>query len=394
MLDSYRRVFAYPGAWQFSATGVIARLPISMMTLSIVVMVSELSGSYTRAGQVSAAYVIGNAGFAIIHGRLIDHFGQRLVLLVDAAAFALLTTFLMIAIQSHWHFIPTAIFAVLCGMSIPQIGAMVRSRWANLVTSEEDRHTAFSVEAVVDEMVFVIGPVLVAVTATAINPASGLVISIIAGTVGTLLLAAQRHTEPPHGAMQEESVGRPPMHWASLGPIAIGAIAYGSLFGALEVGAVSFADHAGSKSASGLLLALFSLGSLIAGLITGAITTRTSPLTRTRSGMWVLAFGTLALPFVNQIWMMGMVLAFIGLSLAPTLIALFSLVEATTPRLRLNEALGVIQTGVSGGVAPGAWLAGLMADQGGGNTPFLVCTISAFLAASASLFLRRRSLAG
>ncbi|HNN48205.1 MAG TPA: MFS transporter, partial [Marmoricola sp.] len=120
MLDSYRRVFAYGGAWQFSATGVIARLPISMMTLSIVVMVSELSGSYTRAGQVSAAYIIGNAGFAILHGRLIDRFGQRVVLLVDAAAFALTTVMLLWAIRADWAFVPTAFFAVLSGMSIPQ----------------------------------------------------------------------------------------------------------------------------------------------------------------------------------------------------------------------------------------------------------------------------------
>ncbi|RXL41679.1 MFS transporter, partial [Citrobacter sp. AAK_AS5] len=77
----------------------------------------------------------------------------------------------------------------------------------------------------------------------------------------------------------------------------------------------------------------------------------------------------------------GLVLVFIGLALAPTLIALFSLVEATTPQRRLNAALGVIQTGVSGGVAPGAWLAGLLADDFGGNVPFMVCTVSAFLAA-------------
>ncbi|HMY08041.1 MAG TPA: MFS transporter [Marmoricola sp.] len=388
MFEPYRKVFAYPGAWQFSATGVIARLPISMMTLSIVVMVSELSGSYTRAGQVSAAYVVGNAGFAIIHGRLIDHFGQRLVLLIDTVAFAMTTILLMVAINSHWALGPTLLFAVLSGMSIPQIGAMIRSRWSNLVTNESDRHTAFSVEAVVDEMVFVIGPVLVAVTATAINPASGLVISVIAGTIGTLLLAAQRRTEPPKGSDHDAGEKQQPMHWGSLAPIAIGAIAYGALFGALEVGAVSFADHAGHKAGSGILLALFSFGSLLAGVVTGAIVAQSSPFTRSRRGMWTLACGTLALPFVTNLWVMGLVLVFIGLALAPTLIALFSLVEATTPQRRLNEALGVIQTGVSGGVAPGAWLAGLLADDFGGNVPFMVCTVSAFLAASASLFLR------
>ncbi|MEZ5160687.1 MAG: hypothetical protein R2709_08025 [Marmoricola sp.] len=159
---------------------------------------------------------------------------------------------------------------------------------------------------------------------------------MIAGTIGTLLLAAQRRTEPPKGSDHDAGEKRQPMPWGSLAPIAIGAIAYGALFGALEVGAVSFADHAGHKAGSGILLALFSFGSLLAGVVTGMA--QSSPFTRSRRGMWTLACGTLALPFVTNLWVMGLVLVFIGLALAPTLIALFSLVEATTPQRRLNEA--------------------------------------------------------
>ena len=88
VLTSYRRVFAHPGAAAFSATGLVARLPISMMTLGIVLLVSTLTGSYALAGQVSAAYIIGNAAFAVPHGRLADRFGQRRVLYVDAVVFA------------------------------------------------------------------------------------------------------------------------------------------------------------------------------------------------------------------------------------------------------------------------------------------------------------------
>ena len=76
MLASYRRVFAHPGALAFSSTGLLARLPISMMTLGIVLLVSTLTGSYGLAGQVSAAYIIGNAAFAVPHGRLADRFGR------------------------------------------------------------------------------------------------------------------------------------------------------------------------------------------------------------------------------------------------------------------------------------------------------------------------------
>ncbi len=77
-----------------------------------------------------------------------------------------------------------------------------------------------------------------------------------------------------------------------------------------------------------------------------------------------------------------------GLALAPTLITLFSLIEESVPRSRLNEAMGFVQTGMSGGIAPGAWLAGLVADGSGGSAAYWVCTVSAGLTAVAALFIR------
>src|SRR3954447_25546449 len=102
MLESYRRVFTHRGAAAFSATGLVARLPMSMMTLGIVILVSTLTGSYGLAGQVSAAFVIGNAVVAIQHGRLADRFGQTRVLYVDAVLFALATGLLVRAVTGDW----------------------------------------------------------------------------------------------------------------------------------------------------------------------------------------------------------------------------------------------------------------------------------------------------
>ena len=136
VLSSYRRVFAYPGAPAFSATGLVARLPISMMTLGIVLLVSSLTGSYALAGQVSAAYIIGNAAFAVPHGRLTDRFGQRRVLYVDAVVFALSTTLMILSIVREWPLPWPHLLAAVAGAAIPQIGTMVRARWAHLLTSD------------------------------------------------------------------------------------------------------------------------------------------------------------------------------------------------------------------------------------------------------------------
>lgn len=387
MLESYRRVFARPGAAAFSASGLLARLPISMMTLGIVILVSDLTGSYGMAGQVSASFVIGNAVIAIPHGRLADRFGQTRVLYLDALLFALTTGLLVTAVTEDWTDPLPHLFAALSGAAMPQIGSMVRGRWANLMTDEQERHTAFAVEAVVDEVVFVTGPALVTFLSTLYAPQTGLLVAIGLGTVGTLLLALQPSTAPPAHPVHVRG-GSDPMPWARVVPIGVAAIAMGALFGALEVGTVAVSEDAGHKAASGALLAVFSFGSLIAGVVAGAITWRSSPLRRFQVGLGLLAVGLFVLPLGFSLLGIGVVLFVVGSALAPTLIAVVSLLESSTPRSRLTEAMAVFQTGVSAGLAPGAFLTGLVADRSHGASTYWVAVAAGVLTLVAALFCR------
>jgi len=387
VLASYRRVFAHPGALAFSVTGLVARLPISMMTLGIVLLVSSLSGSYGLAGQVSAAYIIGNAAFAVPHGRLADRFGQGRVLYLDSVVFGLASGLMVTSITDDWSLPWPHLLAALAGASIPQIGTMVRGRWAHLLRVDSERHTAFAVESVADEVVFVSGPVLVTFLSTAWAPQAGLVVAVVVGTLGSVGLAMQHRTEPP-AHPRDPAVGQSPMPWRLLVPLTIGAAALGSLFGALEVASVAFADDAGRKAVAGLMLGAFSLGSLLAGVAAGVLVWQRGPLPRARTGMGILAVGTLSLPFLPGLVIVTMALFLTGLALAPTLIALFSLIAASVPRERLNEAMGFVQTGMSAGIAPGAWLAGVVADEHSGSAAYWVCTVSAVLAALAGMAIR------
>lgn len=387
MLANYRRVFAHPGALAFSATGLVARLPISMMTLGIVLLVSTLTGSYGLAGQVSAAYIIGNAAFAVPHGRLADRFGQGRVLYVDSVVFAFASSLMIVSISDDWALPLPHLLGALAGAAIPQIGTMVRGRWAHLLEKDSERHTAFAVEGVADEIVFVTGPALVTFLSTVFAPQSGLVVAIVAGTVGTIALAVQRRTEPP-AHPHDPTVARTPMPWGLLAPLTVGALALGSVFGALEVATVAFADDAGHKALSGLMLGAFSMGSLLAGVWAGAMIWERGPLPRARIGMGLLVVGTTSLPFLPGLALVTVALSLTGLALAPTLIALFSLIEASVPRSRLNEAMGVVQTGMSAGIAPGAWLAGVVADERGGSAAYWVCAVSAALAVLAGIAVR------
>lgn len=386
MLDSYRRVFAHPGSFAFSATGILARLPMSMMTLGIVILVSELRDSYAVAGQVAAAFVIGNALVALVQGRLADRFGQTIVLYVDGIVFALMTGLLLRSATDGWSDPLPHLFALLAGAFMPQVGSMVRARWAHLVKDESERHTAFAVEAVGDEIVFVAGPSVVTFLSTTYAPDTGLIVALVAGTVGTLLLAGQRRTAPPAHVHAEH--GPDPFPWGALLPIGLVAVCMGTLFGALEVATVAVAEDAGHKSASGLLLTVFSLGSMVAGLVAGAITWKRSDLERVRIGVASLAGALFLLPFLGNLVVLGAVLLVVGTTLAPSLIAGVSLLEASTPRSRLTEAMAVFQTGVSAGLAPGSFLAGLVADHSSGPDVYWVCAIAGLATALATLACR------
>jgi MFS family permease len=387
MLDSYRAVFAHRGARAFSATGMLARLPISMMTLGIVLLVSTVTGSYTLAGQVSAAYVIGNAVVAIPHGRLADRFGQTVVLYADAVLFALTTGLMVQAVSHQWPTPWPHVWAALSGATIPQVGSMVRARWAHLVRTERERLTAFAVEAVGDEVVFVTGPALVTFLSTLYAPETGLVAALVVGTVGTVLLALQRGTAPPAHPPDRTGAGVA-MPWARLLPIAVAAVALGALFGALEVATVAAAAHEGHKAASGLLLAVFSFGSMVAGIVTGAIRWKAPDHRRFQAGIGMLAGAMLVLPFLSDLLVLGALLFLVGLTLAPSLIAVVSLLEASTPRPRLTEAMAVFQTGISAGIAPGAYFAGVVADHAGGPASYWVCVVSGALALAAAMACR------
>jgi predicted MFS family arabinose efflux permease len=318
---------------------------------------------------------------------LTDRFGQTVVLYADAVAFALATGLLVHAVTAGWPDPVPHLLAALSGASMPQIGSMVRARWAHLVTDEQQRHTAFAVEAVGDEVVFVTGPSLVTFLSTLYAPQTGLLVALGLGTVGTLLLAAQPRTAPPaHPARTEH--GPEALGWGRVVPIAIAALALGALFGALEVSTVAVAEDAGHKAAAGILLGVFSLGSMVAGLVAGAITWRSSDLTRFRVGIGILATAMLALPALDDLVLLGAVLFVIGLTLAPTLIAVVSLLEASTARSRLTEAMAVFQTGISAGLAPGAYLAGVVADHTSGAATYWVCVGAGALTLLAALACR------
>ena len=354
MLTSYRRVLAEPGTLRFSATGLVARLPMSMVSLGIVLLVSSATGSYGLAGSVSAAYLLANALLAIVQGRLIDGLGQSRVLPVATAIFAVALALLMTAVQAGWPEWSAYVLAAVSGGALPSVGSCVRARWSHALTAPGDVQTAYALEAVADEAVFIVGPIIVTVLATTWHPLAGLSVAIACGVAGTLAFVAQRSTEPPAHRHRRSAGARPGLPWATVAPLAVVSAALGALFGSAEVTTVAFAGEHGVKAYAGGLLALWALGSMLSGIVTGAIAWRSGPTRRVRWGAFALGLAMAPLAFIGSVPVMGLALLVAGCAIAPTLVATVSLVERTVPAARLTEGIAIVHTGLVAGVAPGA----------------------------------------
>lgn len=390
MLDSYRRVLSRPGALRFSSAALVARLPMSMVTLGVVLLVEGETGSYGVAGIVSGVVVLGQAACAVLHGRLVDAHGQGRVLPLAVTGFATCMVLLVSAVTRDWPMALTYLFAALTGAFQPQVGACVRTRWSHLLARPHEVQTAYALESVLDEAVFVVGPVLATMLATLWHPVAGLVVATLAGLVGTFALAAQRATEPPAGLHRRGST-RLPMPWRTVLPLAVVCLSLGALFGAAEVTTVAFADETGSRAVSGWLLAVWAVGSMIAGIVTGAIAWRRGPAVRVRWGAFAMMLAMVPPVLVEGFPLMFLALLVGGCSIAPTLIATMSLTEQTVPPGRLTEGMAILHTGLMAGVAPGAAVAGLVVDNQGASAAYLVAVVAGLVAVVGAQGTRTRS---
>jgi MFS family permease len=379
MLTPYRKVLSIPGAWAFTSTGFIARLPISMATLGIVLLVVGETDSYGQAGAVSAAFIIGEGVAAPLLARVIDRHGQGRVVPIATVAYSVGLTAVIVAVKTGAPTPVPQVLAVMAGASYPPIGACVRARWAHVIKDGGQLHTAYSFEAMVDEAIFMVGPILVTVLAIQLAPVVGVAAIVGFALVGGLVFASLRSTEPPTTV---RTSSREPIGWRFLVVIVLVSAALGSLFGATEVVTVAFAQEQGHGGLVGALLAIWASGSLISGLITGLVVVRATPRVRFRWGSLGLALAMTPLPFVPNLWVLAVLLFVGGFAISPTLVATVSLIETEVPPARLTEGMTWLSTGIAVGLAPGAAIAGQIIDAHGASTAYWVPVVSGLIAAS------------
>jgi MFS family permease len=387
----YAALLRTPGAARFCVSGMIGRAPMSMFGLGTVLLIAASTGRYAVAGLVSGAGSIGYAASAPQVARLADRFGQHRVLRPLIAFFATACVVFVTCAELRAPIWLLMITGCLAGSSMPSLGSMVRARWSALLRDPAALHAAYALESVVDEMTFVIGPALVTVLATAVPPA-GILLCMVLSVGGTLFFAAQRQTEPPvrlsPGRAEPGSqpggkaagltgstpaggtpAGRPrrPSRLPAPGLLTMAPLYYfvGTMFASIDLSTVDFAQREGHKPLAGFILGTYALGSGIGGLWYGSRAWR-APLERRFVLTLVLTVAGV-LTFWTQPSLIsldaGMLVA--GLTISPTLIAGYGLIERQAPSARRTEAMTWLSSTIAVGVATGSSICGRIVDTAG-----------------------------
>ncbi|WP_150254482.1 MFS transporter [Nocardiopsis deserti] len=379
MPNPYAQIFAVRGAKGFTIAGLVGRMPVAMTNVGIITMLSTTHGSYALAGAVAAAFTLSMALITPQVSRLADRHGQRRVLPPAAAVSVVSLLLMLLCVRFDAPYWALFAFAVPAG-TMPNMSAMSRARWTGLLRGSPRLHTAYSFESVADELTFITGPALSVVLSTMAFAQAGPLAAAAFLALGVTLFVAQRGTEPPLQAAEEQGAEGATALSGALLVLVLTLLAGGVIVGAVDVVAVAFAESLGVTSATGVVLSAYALGSAVSGLTFGLLNLPW----RLHRTLIVAVAGTFVttLPFlvVGSIWTLSVAVFFAGIFFAPTMILVMTLIERTVPPSRLTEGMTWALTGLTIGTAIGTFSSGLAVEESGTTGGFLVAVAAGALA--------------
>ena len=368
---------------------MLGRLPIGITGLAILVLVQSASDSYARGGAATACYVIGLATVAPALGRLIDRIGPVQTLAACSIVFPAALLGLVAAVDAKATPALVLALAAGAGAAFPPITVCMRTYFKQRLNDDDLLTAAYSLESVLIEIIFIVGPMLVAAFVAAASAASAVIFAAACGGIGTLLFLRS----PPLRAWRIE----PRRPGNLFGPLAepgfralIGIIlCYSTAFGLIEIGLTAYAIENGNAALAGVLLGLMSVGSALGGLAYGS---RSWHLPLMRQFALLLALmgvglGVLALPwrpFPFALWSI-----FAGVVMAPALIIQSMLVAKTARPEHTTEAFTWSASALLSGVGIGVALGGGVLEYFRSPAVLAAGAASALCAAAAAISSRR-----
>jgi len=363
-------ILSAPGAPALLASSIVARLPLAMFSIALLVHARQLSGSFAVAGLVTAAYAISSAIAAPLLGRLVDRRSQTPVLLSGATLTALTLTADGLLAAGAPALLQVAL-AAAAGLATPPLDGCVRALLPAVAGDPARLPVLFAFESTVLELTFVFGPPLALGLGELWSTGAALCLSGLVMLGGTLLFAAQPASRRWRGEARTPLARGGALRSPAMRTLVLILLGTGTAFGATEVGVTAAAHALGASAAAGPLLGLWGVGSLLGGLAA----TRLGGAARTPRGLTLLLSG-LALTHgaliltTGSVVAIGAVIFVAGATIAPTAASVYAMVDAAAPAGTATEAFSWLETAMLTGSALGAAVAGPLVQSIGPRGAF------------------------
>ncbi|MGH2835563.1 MAG: MFS transporter [Solirubrobacteraceae bacterium] len=390
MASNYGTVIARPGALRLLSTALVGRMPQGMSSLAVLLLVRAATHSYAAAGAAVGAGALAGAICGPLLGRLIDRVGRRMVVGPASATQACAYLALALAARAHAPALVLILCAAIAGGLTPPIAPVVRTLLRDLYDDHAVRETAYSMEAIAQETIWIVGPLATTVIVTVASPAFAVAILGAIGLSGTLLFMRSPLLDRPLAREQGDAHRGSALISVDLRWLLVPIALMGFALGAVEVGIPSLALHDGSRPASGFLLALWSLGSMAGGIHYSSTRWGSALGSRYALLLAVNCLVTAPLLFAGSIALAALFSFVAGLAVAPTFSCVYSLVGHVVIPGSEHEAFGWTLSGLIAGVAAGSALAGIVIGPLGIRGPFLLAVGGAALAAAGAVRFRGR----
>jgi MFS family permease len=359
-----------PGALRLFTLSIVARVPLTMLSIALLIHAQHLTGSFAAAGIVAGAYAVAIGVGGPVLGQLVDRRGQTATLLASAAASAGLLGAVAV-LPASAPFLALVGLAAAIGLATPPLGACLRTLLPGLLPDAGAVRAAYAVEATASELTWVSGPPLALGLGALWSTGGALLFAgavLLIGTAAFAVQPASRAWQPDRDAPRSRggSLRAPAMR-----TLVIVLVAVGALFGAVEVAVAAAADGLGAAAAAGPLLGIWGAGSLLGGMLAVRLGGGAHSAAGLALVLVALTAGHLLLvPAAGSVLALAAVLLVAGAAIAPTYATVYAMVDRAAPEGTATEAFAWLATAVAIGASSGSALAGALADGAGPAAAF------------------------
>jgi len=370
-LEKYVAFIRQPDVAKLLLVALLSRMPVGMGGFALLMFLRENLGDYARAGTAVGVQLVALAAAAPIMGRLIDRVGGRIPLIVTGTLQPLALLSILWATLAHMPYAVILGCAALSGIFATPITTLTRTAWRHRFQSEDDRRTAFALDAVMIEINFTIGPAIIAaILATAgATVAFATVIGFVVASVFIFFFSPALRYFKRGEPVERHMLG--PLTEPRLLLVFISTFGLTMAFGLIEVGYPAFGTALAAPALAGILLSVNSIGSAIGGAIFGGLHLKMRIERQLATTMGLMSIPLMLHAIFQQPMVFGVVAFFCGLFIAPSIASQSVLVSRLAPAKYAAEAFTWSSCFIVSGLGAGMALGGLLVETTGLRSAFV-----------------------